>query len=634
MKLEIIISFFLLGIVCFAAKSQHTSTGGRFKVDQIKGCAPLTVEIIEYVAPYVCDGTSPCEVFFEGTPIQNDTIHTYTQPGNYTLTVLFQAGTGTDRINITVLPDTPPEFEVYSCEGNSVQVNVTDTNANYNSYDINFGDGTPIAPGVARLSPINHTYSTPGQRTITVEGRSSNDAGNCTPGSRSITPINAFNPPAIDELTVLSDKDIQLNFDPLNQPNVLYRLEISVNGSTSFQNLQNVYNIPSITINNLRTDDNFYCFRLAVYDPCNNATPPRYSNTICSSNFDATPQNNINRLTWATSSTGVSNYSISKSPGTALSAATTVTSLNDTDIVCGTEYCYQQTTNYANGSRSISLQKCATAISTDIPTVVENISSIVGTNSVELRWTQDPAFNANGYSITKNVNGSFAERDTVTATTYTDDAYALDVTSCYTINYEDACENKSPVSVEVCPLMLIGSLLEDNVVSLSWNAYSGWENGVDHYIVEKFNDQGQLVRTFNAGTNVTYVDNTQDLQNQIAVYRITAIANENGVVSSISNTITIIKDPNLFSPTAFTPNADGLNDIFNVFGQYIEVFEMSIFNRWGEIMYNTNDIEQGWNGFYKGTLMPEGTYVFRATITDQAGRSFDRAGTVLLLRKN
>ena len=76
MKLKISIAFFLTVAVCSVVHAQYTSNGGRFKVDQIKGCAPLTVEIVEIVAPDVCNGTKPCEMFFEAQPIQNDTIHT------------------------------------------------------------------------------------------------------------------------------------------------------------------------------------------------------------------------------------------------------------------------------------------------------------------------------------------------------------------------------------------------------------------------------------------------------------------------------------------------------------------------------------------------------------------------------
>ncbi|WP_276374072.1 T9SS type B sorting domain-containing protein [Chryseolinea sp. H1M3-3] len=634
MKLKISIAFFLVGIT-FALHAQHNSKGGRFTVDQIKGCAPLTVNITSINAPYVCNGTTPCEMLFESPPNgpgfeQLNYSYTYDTPGIYTIVVLFQAGVGTDEITVEVLPNIQPEFEIYSCGSNAVQVKVTDTN--YQQYVIDFNDATPTVTVLSgNLATATHTFASQGNKTITVRGLNIGADDNCNPASKVVNAVPSLPVPTITQLTVLNDRDIQLDFN--NQNNVLYRLQIAQNSAAGFQNLQNVYEVSTTTINNLRTDDNYYCFRLGVYDPCNNTTV--YSNIICSSNFDVTAQNNLNRLTWATSSAGVSNYSFTKNSNPPLSAASNATSLNDPNVTCGVEYCYQQTTNYANGSRSISLSKCATAISTNTPTVVENISTIVGTDSdVTLQWTQDPAFVADGYAITKSVNGTFASTDSSATTTYTDAEYLNDVASCYKIVYGDACENKSPVSLEVCPLQLMGTLQPNNSVTLTWGAYLGWKNGVDHYIVEKFNDQGQVLSTINTGTALTYTDNTQDLSSQVAMYRVTAVANQAGIVSSVSNTITIIKEPNLFYPTAFTPNADGLNDIFNVFGQFIVTFEMRIFNRWGEMMYVTDDLEKGWDGYFKGTLMPEGTYVFRATITDEAGRTFDRSGTLVLLRKN
>ena len=105
------------------------------------------------------------------------------------------------------------------------------------------------------------------------------------------------------------------------------------------------------------------------------------------------------------------------------------------------------------------------------------------------------------------------------------------------------------------------------------------------------------------------------------------------LINSTSNTITVIKEPNLFHPSSFTPNNDGLNDIFKVFGQFTAQVEFKIFNRWGELLFITDDLDKGWDGTYKSNAMPEGTYVFRAYLTDQAGRTSERSGTILLLRK-
>jgi gliding motility-associated-like protein len=208
------------------------------------------------------------------------------------------------------------------------------------------------------------------------------------------------------------------------------------------------------------------------------------------------------------------------------------------------------------------------------------------------------------------------------------------VTTCYRISYVDACNNKSPGTADICPIKLIPTLEPDNSVTLSWTAYEGWQNGVDHYIVEKFNAQGQLLQSVNVPTGTTYTDSQQDADNQIIIYRVTAIPSEAGITASVSNAFTITKQPNLFHPTAFTPNNDGLNDTFNVYGQFISTFEMRIFNRWGEMMFVTQNLDEGWDGHYRGSLMPEGTYVFRATITDQTGRTFEESGPFVLLRKN
>ena len=627
MRLRIGFALLLSGLAyCSATAQPYPSNNGTFEVDQIKGCAPFTITVT--VPTATCDPpNSNCDFFYEATSIQNVFTHTYNMPGTYNLVGVFQGGI-TDRITITVVADTPPEFEIYSCSGNGVQVNITDTN--YDRYVIDFNDATaPVE--TTSLSTVTHTFGSSGNKLITVRGRNLGADDNCTSASKSFAALQTLPVPTINQLTVLNNSDIQLDFG--NEGNILYRLQMALNGSGGFQNLQNVYETSTTTVNNLQTGNNFYCFRLGVFDPCDNTTS--YSNTICSSILDVAALNNNNKLTWATSSTGISSFTISRDGSPAFNPGGATTSIDDTNITCGINYCYQQTINYANGSSSIMLPVCATAQSTNTPTVVQNISTIVGTdNSVQLQWTQDPSYVPSSYTVAKTVNGSSAASHSTTSPSFTDDEYQHDVTSCYKIDYTDACNNKSPQSIDVCPIKLIPTVESDNTVTLSWTPYEGWNNGVDYYIVEKFNAQGQLLQTVNLPNATTYADNTQDLDNQIIFYRITAVANEAGIVPSVSNAFTVTKEPNLFHPTAFTPNNDGLNDTFNVYGQFISTFEMRIFNRWGEMMYVTQDLDEGWDGHYRGSLMPEGTYVFRATITDQIGRTFDESGPFVLLRKN
>jgi gliding motility-associated-like protein len=66
----------------------------------------------------------------------------------------------------------------------------------------------------------------------------------------------------------------------------------------------------------------------------------------------------------------------------------------------------------------------------------------------------------------------------------------------------------------------------------------------------------------------------------------------------------------LFVPTAFSPNGDGLNDFFKPIGYDVADLRMNVYNRWGELLFETNDIDAGWDGSYKATACEVGTYVW------------------------
>lgn len=64
-------------------------------------------------------------------------------------------------------------------------------------------------------------------------------------------------------------------------------------------------------------------------------------------------------------------------------------------------------------------------------------------------------------------------------------------------------------------------------------------------------------------------------------------------------------------PSAFTPNGDGHNDVFKLLYQgNINLSSIQIFNRWGAIVFETKDIDQGWDGRHNGSLAPSDVYVY------------------------
>lgn len=621
---------FILVFAChLAAIAQHTSTLGRFNVDAVSGCAPFTVNVT-INSPFVCDASQSCDMDFEGDGTFRSLTFTYTynQPGNFNLRILFQT-TGWDSIPIEVSPNIPPEFDLYSCATNEVSVQIRDSN--YDEYVVDYNDGSAevVLPGTGI---DQHQYPASAMQTVTVRGRNSNGEDNCIPAGRIITPLSALPRPTITLLEVLDDQSIRLEFDA--QPNIQYRLGIATNNGTTFQQLKTIYNQTVDTISDLRTDDNYYCFQLAAYDPCNNAVIP--SATICSPNLDLTVRNNVIDVAWAMSTTGVQDYRLTRtaSDGTLLLTMPNGSPYPDAGVDCGIEYCYELVVNYTNGSRSISSSQCGIGFSTDIPTAINNITAMVNDNSVVLEWQTDPAFNPAAFTLEKSTGGGgYVSLATTAQSAYADDEYDPAQATCYRISYTDVCGNESPTSAEACPIRLTGNLQNDNAVTLSWTPYEGWADGVSSYVIEKFSEDGVLLQTIPVGTATTYTDAGGDLTYQLYIYLINAVPADPSLGQASSNRVTILKDPNIFHPTAFTPNGDNLNDIFTVFGQYVVAFEMKIFNRWGELLFTTDDIQGGWDGTFRGVDMPEGTYSFIAHITDRAGRTFKRSGSMLLLRR-
>jgi gliding motility-associated-like protein len=610
---------------------QYVSANGFFQVDEKRGCAPFTVTITNanLITVGECTPGNPCDMSWgDGTPlIQNSFVHTYTTPGTYTLTIQY-GGVG-DQIQITVTNNTPPVFEMFTCNGNAVHVRVTDTS--YDAYIINYNDASPeVQVPKGSLAVNNHTFISSGAKTVSVRGKDVNADDNCISNTQPVTALPALPTPFIDELEVISATEIIQQFSTAGQ--VQYRLDIATNNNTTFQLAQSFTNSTTATVSGLRTEDNYYCFRLGAVDVCNSNVT--YSNINCSLNADLILQSDLNTMSWITHSAGITNFSVNRDGAL---AGTTVTSpFLDNAIICGTAYCYQVTANYANGSTSLSLPKCGEAFSTATPSATENITAIVTPSGVDLTWQQDPLFTALEYSIfRKQSNGIYLLQDTEVLPAFTDDGYTTAGEYCYRVNYLDACNNPSATGTEACPIRLSASLADDNTTTLSWSDYAGWRNGVNRYFVDKLDDQGALIQTTDNGLSTSWVDAVNDPSVQVNRYVIRAQANDGGLGQTVSNELRVVKEPKLYYPTAFTPDRQGPaeNEIFKVFGQYIQEFELRIFNRWGELLFVSTNLDTGWDGTYKGKDQPEGTYAFIATLRDLAGRDFSRSGSVVLLRK-
>jgi len=92
------------------------------------------------------------------------------------------------------------------------------------------------------------------------------------------------------------------------------------------------------------------------------------------------------------------------------------------------------------------------------------------------------------------------------------------------------------------------------------------------------------------------------------------------------------REPYIFVPNAFTPNADNNNDLVFVRGEFLESVQFSIFDRWGEKVFETNDINKGWNGYYRSVICEPGVYVYSLVATCFDKTVFKKKGNITLIR--
>jgi gliding motility-associated-like protein len=121
---------------------------------------------------------------------------------------------------------------------------------------------------------------------------------------------------------------------------------------------------------------------------------------------------------------------------------------------------------------------------------------------------------------------------------------------------------------------------------------------------------------------------------QPGVYWIT-VTNE----LSCRNTDTVLVEPEcptgLYIPNAFSPNGDGINDWFTAIGYNVTAYSMSVYNRWGEQLFLSDEITEGWDGTYRGKQSEMGVYVYRISFTGELkgiSTSGSYSGNVTLIR--
>jgi gliding motility-associated-like protein len=210
----------------------------------------------------------------------------------------------------------------------------------------------------------------------------------------------------------------------------------------------------------------------------------------------------------------------------------------------------------------------------------------------------------------------------------------------YKITLIDSCGNQGVTSNTATTIFLKVSTQDVEMkTTLAWSPYLGFDGQIISYrIYRGINGNFDPTPIASVPSSIrSYVDDISAFYNSEGefCYRVEAVeaVNSYGISrTSFSNKVCVAIDPIAYIPNAFTIN--GYNPIFlPVISLYdFESYQLQIYDRWGKIVFETTDRDEGWDGKdSQNNPRPEGVYVYVITFNDELGKSFKYSGHVTLL---
>lgn len=565
----------------------------------------------------------------------NATINTPATPGQYIL-IQVSYSTATRTVNAyvcqpieVVAATVNPKFTVTTCAAAQAQINIpTDPNNNFDSYTINWGDNQTETVTKAQIPLVTkkHTYNNNNARTITVRGIK---AGVVCDGvtTQGITPNGRTVSPTLFSLTVQDNDTIQVRYIGGNYSFDFYQKW----GADNFRIVKNItsstsaLNTTKIAVKDANKEQ--YCYKIGITDACPRTT---FSDSSCTIPLQVTVLDKKNFLKWKTLTyPRFFSYRISRNTTTNyrnITRATTDT-LTDRPTVCGTTYTYQ-VAGTAGTVQSFSRVISVIGVDSTKPPTITNILTSVEKDKVAItatlptgqrlksytfyRWRNNKleSFNAGG-------NGNKVIDDKSSPSTQRE---------CYKVAYENNCGIMSDTSAAFCP-----SFLTLEGAGIKWTEYQKFPLGLNSYFVEKLDDKGTVLTNTKVDKNLKFEPDpsTIDPTNPIVKFRVRAVSTNNLI--SYSNEVLYAQKLLMFMPDAFTPNSDGINDIFEIKALFVKEFKMRVYNRAGNVMFETEDYKTGWDGTYEGSTVPIGQYFYEIIASDYKGETTKKAGRIQVM---
>lgn len=462
---------------------------------------------------------------------------------------------------------------------------------------------------------------------------------------------------SIDTLTGL----VQLSWDVNSQPDTYGYVVYMLDANGIPVEIDTVWGINNTTYtHNTNTDSGPLSYTVAAFDSCwTIVIPPTYQTSakapVHTSIF---LRNSLNicqqqvTLNWSAYGgwSGVQTYRIySRKNGASwqLEGSTTALSYSVTTDQQET-YCFVVEAVHADGRTSFSNITCV-YIAIPTPPAFSYVSvATVDQNNIEVKYLCDPTGGVTQALLyRKEGNAAYEQLIQLSLSggqfTYIDTAVDVDHLSyTYLVRYIDSCGKPGFPSNEAQTILLRASLDELEKLSyLNWNPYREFNGSILNYNLYRAIDSVFTpipMEFLNNGT-YSFQDNLSEVVTTTGkvCYQVEAVESMNIYgfsEKSRSNTVCIIFEPIIYIPNAFMP--EGINSVFlPVVSDFnFETYTLTIFSRWGQTLFRTDNYQEGWNGHIMGNdeMAANDTYLYIVELRDGNGVQHVRRGHVTLIR--
>lgn len=318
----------------------------------------------------------------------------------------------------------------------------------------------------------------------------------------------------------------------------------------------------------------------------------------------------------------------------------------DTNVFCKIEHFYKIKAYENNGYNQISWSDTTAAkplFANSVPPNNTIRATVDFDKEITIEWTGSgsPRIPIQEYVLEKSEDGihykwfqSFSPDEFA----FTDTKVLVDDKSYYYRTYAiDTCELLSPITNFAKTILLHADTTITERPFVTWSSYQGWTEGVNEYEVQRKQADGTFVTIgFTSAYDSMLVDNVTDLNGYpYYCYRVIGYKNMiNGKkqIFSISNEDCAPVRSRIYAANAFTINGDNLNETFDIKGLYIRDYNIKIFNRWGEKVFESSDMNVDWDGYYQGKLSQMDAYIWIIKAVGVDDVNWPMQGTVTIIR--